>query len=67
MRDAELEKAVQRCCTIIGCFVPPQDYMPLVLAQLQPAADSATEGAVIAALTAVTRGAGTPPHVVVFM
>lgn len=58
MKDAELEKRVVMCCTIIGCFVPNQDYMPTVLAQLDMAADSASEAASLAVLTALTQGAG---------
>lgn len=60
MRDTELEKAVQRCCMLIGCFVPLQEYLPLLLTQLHTAADTAAEGAVIAALTALAQGAGKP-------
>lgn len=58
MRDTELEKAVQRCCMLMGCFVPSQAYMPLLLTQLHTAADTAAEGAVVATLTALTQGAG---------
>lgn len=60
MRDAELEKASQQCCMLIGCFVPPEDYLPLVLAQLHAASDTGAEGAGIAVLTALTRGGGRP-------
>ena len=60
MKDAEVEKGVLRCCTLIGCFVPPHEYMPLVLAQLDAATDTAAEGASIAVLTALTQGAGRP-------
>lgn len=60
MKDAELEKAGQQCCTLIGCFVPPEEYLPLVLAQLDAATDTATEGANIAMVTALTLGAGRP-------
>lgn len=60
MKDAELEKAGQQCCTLIGCFVPPEEYLPLVLAQLDAASDPASEGASIAVLAALTLGAGMP-------
>lgn len=60
MKDAALEKADQQCCTLIGCFVPPEEYLPLVVAQLKAAADTATEAAHIAVLIALTLGAGRP-------
>ena len=52
MEDAELEKVGQQCCTLIGCFVPPEAPATCT--------DTGTEGADIAVLTALTRGAGRP-------
>ena len=52
MEDAELEKAGQQCCTLIGCFVPPEAPATCT--------DTGTEGADIAVLTALTQGAGRP-------
>ncbi|KAA6425568.1 MAG: hypothetical protein FRX49_04465 [Trebouxia sp. A1-2] len=46
-RDSELGVGVQQCCTLIGCFVPSQDYMPLLMVQLESAADPAAEAACI--------------------
>ena len=60
MKDAALEKASQQCYTLIGCFVPLKEYLPLVLAQADAATDTVTEGAHIAVLSALTRGAGRP-------
>lgn len=58
MRDSELGVSVQECCTLIGCFVPSQDYMPLLMVQLESAADPAAEGACLAVWASFTIGAG---------
>ena len=58
MKDAELEKSIHKCCMLIGCLVPCQDYMPLLLGQLDAAADPISEGASIGVLTALIQGAG---------
>ena len=58
MRDSELGVSVQECCTLIGCFVPSQDYMPLLMVQLESAADPAAEGACLAVWASFTVGAG---------
>ena len=65
-RHPDLARHVEECCTLVGCFVPCQDYIPLVTAQLEAAADPAAEGASLAVLASLTRGAGkccllTPP------
>ena len=58
VKDAKLEKGIQRCCLVMGCFVHSQDYMPLLLAQLDAAAAPAAEAAIVAVLTALIQGAG---------
>lgn len=58
VKDAELEKNVHRCCILIGCLVPCRDYTPLLLGQLEVAADPVSEGASIGVLTALIQGAG---------
>lgn len=60
MRDSALGVSVQKCCTLIGCFVPSQDYTPLLMVQLESAADPAAEGACLAVWAAFTVGAGDP-------
>ncbi|KAL0039469.1 hypothetical protein WJX79_009522 [Trebouxia sp. C0005] len=57
-RDSELGVGVQQCCTLIGCFVPSQDYMPLLMVQLESAADPAAEAACLAVWASFTAGAG---------
>lgn len=58
MRESDLTKGVQQCCTLIGCFVASQDYMPLLMAQLKAAADPAAEGGCLAVWASFTQGAG---------
>lgn len=58
MRDTELAASVQECCTLIGCFVPCQDHMPLIMTHLAMAADPAAEAAALTVLTSLIRGAG---------
>lgn len=58
MRDSDLSTCVQQCCFLIGCFVASQDYMPLLMAQLETAADPAAEGGCLAVWASVTQGAG---------
>lgn len=58
MRDGSLEAAVVDCCTLLGCFVPFQEFWPILNTQLQLAADPAASAAVLAVLAAVTAGAG---------
>ena len=58
MRDSNLGVSVQQCCTLIGCFVSSQDYMPLLMVQLESAADPAAEGACLAVWASFTLGAG---------
>ncbi|KAL0032856.1 hypothetical protein WJX77_002978 [Trebouxia sp. C0004] len=54
MRDSELGVSVQQCCTLIGCFVPSQDYVPLLMVQLESAADPAAEAACLAVWASFT-------------
>jgi hypothetical protein len=42
----------------MGCFVPSRDYMPLLMVQLESAADPAAEGACLAVWASFTVGAG---------
>ena len=58
MRDSDLSTCVQQCCTLIGCFVASRDYMPLLMAQLETAADPAAEGGCLAVWASFMQGAG---------
>ena len=46
------------CCTLVGCFVPCEETLPLLLNQLEAAAEPGVAAAVLQIIAAVTTGAG---------
>lgn len=58
MRDASLKAVVTECSTLIGCFVPCEETLPLLLHQLQAAAEPAAATAVLNIVAAIIAGAG---------
>ena len=63
MRDTTLVAVVTDCSTLIGCFVPSEETMPLLLSQLESAAEPSAAAAVLHVMAAITAGAGMLLHV----
>ena len=57
MREPTLKAAVSDCCTLIGCFVPCEETLPLLLNQLETAAEPDVAAAVLHIIAAITTGA----------
>ena len=58
MREPLLKAVVSDCCTLIGCFVPCEETLPLLLNHLEAAAEPGVAAAVLHIIAAITTGAG---------
>lgn len=50
------------CSTLIGCFVPCEETLPLLLSQLESSGEPSAAAAVLHVIAAVTDGAGKLHH-----